>query len=471
LRLPTRFECVGCGATINDETTPPFRCPAQKRGDDIDHLLVRNLNAEHATFPPPGDATNPFLAYRDLFHARHLARGHGLADGTVDEIIERLDAAVAAVDGRGFRRTPFPRSDSLSNALGFERPGGVSVKDETGGVGGSHKARHLFGILVYLEVTRRLGIGPGVDAPLAIASCGNAALAAAIVARAAKRPLEVFVPVWANGRIVARLRELGARVTDCPRRGDEAGDPSVLRFREAVNSGAIPFTCQGSENGLTIEGGETLGWEMASAFAREGRVPDRLFVQVGGGALATAVIAGLREARDLGAIETLPRVHTVQTEGGWPLKRAYDRVAARMLIRLGGDALNPPPGSPDAVEQLRDSFASDRTQGELEYASRHRSEFMWPWESEPHSLADGILDDETYDWLAVVRGMIETGGGPVVVSEDLIKEANDLAQNASPNGVSHTGSAGLAGLVKLVRDGEVKPSESVVVLLTGLRRV
>ena len=26
-------------------------------------------------------------------------------------------------------------------------------------------------------------------------------------------------------------------------------------------------------------------------------------------------------------------------------------------------------------------------------------ECMWPWEDEPHSAADGILDDETYDWL------------------------------------------------------------------------
>jgi hypothetical protein len=96
---------------------------------------------------------------------------------------------------------------------------------------------------------------------------------------------------------------------------------------------------------------------------------------------------------------------------------------------------------------------------------------MWPWGNPPHSLAEGILDDETYDWHAVVRGMIETGGTPVVVSERLVKEANDLAQRASPNGVSHTGSAGLAGLRKLLDEGSVGPRESVAILLTGLRRV
>ena len=43
-------------------------------------------------------------------------------------------------------------------------------------------------------------------APLAIASCGNAALAAAVVARAADRRLRVFIPPDADPAVVARLR-------------------------------------------------------------------------------------------------------------------------------------------------------------------------------------------------------------------------------------------------------------------------
>jgi len=34
----------------------------------------------------------------------------------------------------------------------------------------------------------------------------------------------------------------------------------------------------------------------------------------------------------------------------------------------------------------------------LERATKHRSEFMRPWETMPQSVAHGILDDETYDW-------------------------------------------------------------------------
>jgi threonine synthase len=462
LKLPTRFECAGCGAIVDDEDRPPFRCPAQRRGDDVDHVLARCLDRDAVRFPADAPGANPFLAYRDLFHVRHLARAHGLSDGEIDATVEELDAKIAAVDGRGFRETPFAHSEPLSRALGFVEPGGVWVKDETGNVAGSHKARHLFGVLLYLEITRRLGIGTAADAGLAIASCGNAALAAAVVAKSARRTLDVFVPVWANRGVVGRLLGLGARITECPRRPGEAGDPCVHRFREAVNAGAVPFTCQGTENGLTIEGGETIGWELARAFTRESFAPDRLIVQVGGGALASAVVAGLREARDLGALQARPRFHAVQTEGGAPLARAYERVVARMLLRLG---------APASADGMRERFGSDAVQDELRYAARHRSEFMWPWETPPHSLAEGILDDETYDWHAVVRGMIETGGTPIVVSERLVKEANALAQSASPNGVSHTGSAGLAGLCKLVEEREVRPDETVVVLLTGLRRV
>jgi threonine synthase len=107
---------------------------------------------------------------------------------------------------------------------------------------------------------------------------------------------------------------------------------------------------------------------------------------------------------------------------------------------------------------------------ELSYAAHHRSEFMWPWESEPRSIAHGILDDETYDWLAVVQGMLVTGGAPVLVDETILIEANDLARATTGIDADHTGTAGLAGLVELVRSGFVGPSESVVVIFTGVRR-
>ena len=82
----------------------------------------------------------------------------GMADEDFVGLVERLDAAVAAVDGHGFATTPFERSEHLSKSLGFEGGGGVWVKDETGNVAGSHKGRHLMGVLLHLEVAERLGL-------------------------------------------------------------------------------------------------------------------------------------------------------------------------------------------------------------------------------------------------------------------------------------------------------------------------
>lgn len=447
--LPTVVVCAGCGAAAASDEPYPFRCPNAGQGD-VDHVMTVVLDPGRVGFPAGGES-NPFLRYRTLFHSYHLGRSGGLTDGDYVEIVRRLDAAVAHVDGRGFTVTPYGRSDALSERLGLSAPGGVWVKDETGNVSGSHKARHLMGLLIHLEVVERLGLvrGGRNGAPdLAIASCGNAALAAAVVARAGGRPLDVFIPTSADPKVVTRLAALGARLSVCPRQDGVPGDPTYHRLQQAIRGGALPFTCQGPDNGLTIEGGKTLGYELASYLMAGGRRLDRLFVQVGGGALASSVIQGVADAVRLGAPVAMPRVHAVQTLGGYPLKRAYDRFAQR---------LGPQP-SPQAVEE------------ELRYAATHRSEFMWPWEEEPKSVAHGILDDETYDWLAVVRGMVVSGGSPVVVDEATLLDANDLAAQATGIPVDHTGSSGLAGLLHLQRAGEIGANESAAVLFTGVRR-
>ena len=67
----------------------------------------------------------------------------------------------------------------------------------------------------------------------------------------------------------------------------------MLRFREAVGAGAIPFTVQGPENALCLDGGRTIAWEMLDQSAALGIELDRVFVQVGGGAFATCIGDGL----------------------------------------------------------------------------------------------------------------------------------------------------------------------------------
>jgi len=433
-----------------------------REGDDIDHVLRRVLPeraAEGAESVFRDAEPNPFLRYRRFFHAYQAGRARGLSDEDYATIVRTLDDAVARVDGRGFVATPFSPSEILGRGLRLSNTGSIRVKDETGNVSGSHKARHLMGIMLWLEVVERLGTagegrgreGNGPPPDLAIASCGNAALAAAVVAKAAGRKLLVFVPPHADPAVLARLADLGAHLTPCPRSEGVPGDPCYHRFREAVAAGALPFTVQGNENGLTLDGGRTLGYEMASVLARKGSRLDRLFVQVGGGALAASIWEGLEEAHRWGVIPSLPRIHTVQTEGAAPLARAYERVRKR---------LGTPEGEVDPAG-LEDA---------LTHAATHRSRYMWPWEETPQSIASGILDDETYDWLSVVRAMLRTGGTPIVVSEATLREAHHLAGTSTGIPVDPTGAAGLAGLLHLQHEGGVDPDESLAVLFTGAQR-
>ena len=300
------------------------------------------------------DDPNPFVAYGPRLAWWAFARANGMT--------EQACAALTRDVADGFVVTPFEQH----HIAGFD----VWVKDETGNVGGSHKGRHLVGIMLHLRAAEALRLVERTRRPLAIASCGNAAIAAATLAARSEWPIDVFVPDWAGAEVLGRLETLGASITRCSRRSDDPpGDPAMLRFREAVDGGAIPFTVQGPENALCLDGGRTIGWELADA-----ATVDRVVVQVGGGALAACTGWGLGDA---------VRLDAVQSEGCAPLAAAWDRASGLEFVEAAG----------------------------------RWAELMTPW-PDPHSAADGILDDETYDWLGVLDVVRRSGGQVVVVPED-----------------------------------------------------
>ena len=485
--MPTGLVCSGCGAHVDLAEKFPFVC-TNAGSDDINHVIVRRFNEPEffnqtkVVKTDPEKSKNPFVRYRRRFHSYYRALAQGMSDKEFVAMVERINKAIIHVDGKGFVVTPLALEDALSQDMGGDSFK-IWVKNETVNVSGSHKARHLMGILLHLEWLDE------TLPTLAIASCGNAALAAAVVARAAELPLDVFIPPDASPVVVEELTRLKARLGTCPREPGKAGDPCYLRFREAVSQGGLPFTCQGSDNGLTIEGGETLGYELLDQLADQGEILDRLFLQVGGGALATSCMDAFLEAFDGGVLSRLPRFQTVQTLSGFPLVRAYDRVVQAIVARLDGkdipelvagedntlkSAFSNKPEDLKNREALADrikaAWGTPPVEEVLEWAARNRSLFMWPWETTPHSVAHGILDDETYDWYANVIGMLRSGGYPIVVNEEDLKEANKLARTHTTVAVDHTGTSGFAGLVVLKRAGMIGSGESDLVLFTGLDR-
>jgi threonine synthase len=128
----------------------------------------------------------------------------------------------------------------------------------------------------------------------------------------------------------------------------------------------------------------------------------------------------------------------VQTDNAHPLARAWNK------LKSSGDS--------------------------LAMARHSRSDYMWPWESEPKSIATGILDDETYDWFSILEGIHCSGGSVVTVSEERLAEAQGLGQKHTGIAVDATGTAGLAGLLEARRRGEISEGQASVVLFTGAIR-
>ncbi|HRW18379.1 MAG TPA: PLP-dependent lyase/thiolase [Dermatophilaceae bacterium] len=430
--LVAGYRCATCGTEVGIDTVHPWRCPGAPAGDHhhVLHPVVVGPDPELLDDP------NPFVRYGRSLAWWAFARAQGMSDEACVELTRQIAA--------GFHVTPFGRHATLAERLGVAADQ-VWVKDETGQVGGSHKARHLVGILLHLRAAELLGLTSAERPPLAIASCGNAAIAASTLAQRVGWPIDVFVPDSVSDAVAGVLESLGARLHRCARQPGQVGDPAVHEFRAAVERGAIPFSVQGPENGLCLDGGRTLGWELregldaadaaasgaaASANEAHGDAPasgrhTRVVVQVGGGALAACVGWGLGPE---------VRVDLVQTEGGAPLARAWER-------------------------------AGDLADAEL---GQHWDELMTAWDN-PHSLADGILDDETYDWQADVQVMRASGGRPVVAPEEAVVAAYRLASELGA-GVSPTGSAGLAALLAPTPGAGVAGDERAVVLFTGVAR-
>ena len=236
---------------------------------------------------------------------------------------------------------------------------------------------------------------------------------------------------------------------------------------DAIGEGATAFSCQGTETPNTIDGGRTIAFEMVETLAAHDHPTpphlDRLFVQVGGGALATAVVTGLARCD----LATMPTVHAVQPLGNHPLVRAWDTVVSELL-----DA----PPEPTITGRLAAAAELGRIVDDARRTITRRlrsdpARYMRPWPDEPESYATGILDDVTYDWIPIIEAMLATGGAPVVPSEAQLRRAHALAHDHTSIPACPTGAAGLGGLLAMVEAGAgTDQHERIAVIFSGHQR-
>jgi len=228
-----------------------------------------------------------------------------------------------------------------------------------------------------------------------------------------------------------------------------SGDPSVHRLREAIAAGAIPFTCQGNENGSPSRAARRSGSRWSRSW------PDRRTLTGSScrsaGALASSVAQAFAEARALGAIDRQPR-WTSSRRRCWP-SGAYDRVAARLRAH------------PGAAENRRELHGRG-ARGGAEVCGRHPRSSCG-LESEPR--ASPTESSTTRRMMAaVVRGMLTTGGTPVTVDEEPHggeRFARDTTASTRTTPEAPAGRAHGAAPRRVRGAGE-----SVAVFLTGVTR-
>src|ERR1700678_1267981 len=247
---------------------------------------------------------------------------------------------------------------------------------------------------------------------VACASTGNTSAAMAAYASRARMNSLVLLP---EGKIswskLSQALDYGA--VTCQLNTDFDGCVRVLA--DVVRR--APVYLLNSVNPYRLEGQKTPALEIAEQF--DWQIPDHLIVPGGNLANSSALGKGFLEMMHLGLSNKVPKITVVQAEGANPLYLS--------LLNHDGCEIQP-----------------------MQATTR----------------ATAIRIGNPASWRKAARIIRQTGGYCERVSEAEIALAKaEIGQEGI--GCEPASAVTLAGLKKLVRQGKIRPSESVVLLLTG----
>ncbi len=247
---------------------------------------------------------------------------------------------------------------------------------------------------------------------VACASTGNtSASMAAYAARGDMRSL-VLVP---EGKIswskLSQSLDYGA--VTCQLRTDFDG---CLRLLQELVLRA-PVYQLNSINPFRLEGQKTLAIELLEQL--DWRSPDHIIVPGGNLGNSSAIGKALLEMRELGLITRLPKLSVIQAEGANALVRTIREQGGQKLVSM-----------------------------------------------QPETRATAIRIGNPASWKKAIHVIGQTGGACEQVSEVEIAQAK-AEIGAEGIGCEPASAVTLAGLKKLLKQGFVKPDESVVLVLTG----
>ena len=349
----------------------------------------------------------PLLVRYDLARASRSLTRDGLASRRADMWRYREVMPVesdANIVSLGEGWTPLLSAPRLGNSLGMTR---LYIKDESLNPTNSFKARGLSA-----AVTRAKHLGATT---LSVPSAGNAANAMAAYAAAAGLPAKVFMPKDVKVPFIRECELYGAEVTLVDGLITDAGAVAAERGQRLgwydVSTLKEPYRIEGKKT-MAYELGEQMDWSF----------PDWIIYPTGGGTGMVGMWKAFEEMERIGWKRTTsrPKMVSVQADGCAPIVRALEQGA-------------------------------------------ERSE-MW---QHARTVADGLRVPKAVGDFLVLRAVRESGGTALAVSDAEMVQA--MRELGSREGISAApeGGAALHAVKLLLKDGRIKPTDTVVVFNTG----
>jgi threonine synthase len=375
------LRCMGCGREV-DAGRMRYRCDMCGQFLDVSYdlpALARAVDRDAIGRRSPG-IMRRWLEFLPI---------------EAPELIDRVTLGESA--------TPLLELPALGRAVGLER---LYVKNDSVMPTGSLKDRSM-----PLAVLKAVEFG---QETVCIVSSGNAAASLAAYAARAGIGAVVFVTTSAPAAKLVQTVIHGARVLVID--GDYSQvDVLFRRAREEFGW----CDCNGLVNPFRLEGKRLYAHEICEQLGWH--VPDVIVTPVASGNGVIAIEKGFRELRQMGWIETIPRLVAVQPAPAAPIVAAF---------RANSAEVGPVPPAPTIAGAIAVSAPGAGGTKALQ-ALRAMN-----------GIAVAVTDEET---LAAQRLLATTAG---IFGE--------------PGGV-----VSVAAARKLARDGTIRSEESVVCLVTG----
>jgi len=391
--------CASCQMVL-DALDPSPDCPRCRGLLEIVHRAPRDRQGHAMDASALRASFSQHCCVRSLGHGDPENAPLAQASG-----VWRFESLVMPGAGTAIVSHPEGNTPLLSRPAISRYAGLVSllIKHEGHNPTGSFKDRGMTA-----GVTQAMRIGAQA---VACASTGNTSAALASYAAQAGIPGLVFVPAGkiAIGKLAQTLA-FGARTLLV--RGDF--DVCLRLVQEA--SRELGIYLLNSINPWRVEGQKTIVLELLQQL--DWQPPDFLVLPAGNLGNTSAFGKALREARELGLIDRVPRLVAVQAAGAAPFARAF------------------PEG----------------------FSTRYRVQ--------AETVATAIRIGDPASWDRAVRAITETNGLVISCSDAEIIDAKMII-DAAGVGCEPASAASVAGVRQLVREGIIGAQDRVVALLTG----